>query len=583
MNRSKIVILFVLLTLLSFPGFQKSAKAKTPPGADLVDLKFTKGMGYALLSRYELFLSGDGIKWRPSGLSRTGDVLTGFAVGPDFILVGSESGRIYRTSDGRSWEPLDAPQDPFRRTVTSLRNMAVGPKGTDVLASSGMGVVRSIDRGSTWQAISDPFWDVAEARQILGVGYAGKEAVVVTGSGVYVDSKTGFTPFHNKLPEKVEPTVAVSRKDRILLALPGAGIFEATSGSGWKKLATAPHNTLAFLGWTDQGYLAAAPFSNLFEGDGKAQSWQRVGSFSPAFVPISNVPIPKGALILFRGKGLMRYEGGVLSLVDLPGSLASIYSSLDLDGLRVVGTQGGVFISEDSERNWKDVTPTNLGSPVVTLLKASDGRILLGSLGSGVFVSRDGGRTWEDWGQDLGTANTVNALVEENGKILAATENGLMERSLSPGLFWVPVDRGLPRTNVSSLFQSRDTIWAATSTGLYSAKEGKVFKPVKGFSGPVSSFDHENGQIVALVGGDAILGSPKGKVERLSRLPNGTDATAVAFMEDTILAGSGQGLYRLANGNWVRIGTLKHPVTKLVSIDNKIGAITRGGGTFWLP
>jgi hypothetical protein len=224
---------------------------------------------------------------------------------------------------------------------------------------------------------------------------------------------------------------------------------------------------------------------------------------------------------------------------------------------------------------------------VVDLLRISDGRILLGSLGSGVFVTGDGGWTWENWSQDLGTANTVTALVEEEGKVLAATEDGLMARGLSPGMFWVPAGRDLPRVVVSGLVRSGKTLWAATAAGLYAAGRGEVFKPVEGISGSVSSLAEEEGVIAALVGGRVFLRSPDGEVEELQNFADGTSATAVALLDGTLWAGSGQGVYswdgHRAGGDWIKGGGPRYPVTGLVKIDDRLGAITRGGGTFWLP
>jgi photosystem II stability/assembly factor-like uncharacterized protein len=557
------------LTALSFPG-----------GADLNAIDHSRGMGFAVLSPYEVFLSSDGISWRKAGPEGREDFFTALAVGPDYILVGSKSGRIYRSSDGRQWETLDAPRDPYARKVAPVFFLAISPDGKEVLASSGQGVVRSIDRGNSWEPVTDPFWKVQEARSIMCLGYAGKTAMVITRSGPYRWTKKGFVQTSKDLPEGVNPVSAVAERGKILIALPGAGIYETGNGRLWKRLSRAPDDPVAFVGFTSTGYLAAGPFSPLYVSDGKGQEWTRIEGISQAFVPMSSRVNNEGTLIVFHGKGLMRLKDGSLTSVEMPVSLASINALAEVPGGRLAGTQGGVFYSPEGSSLWQDVTPVSLGANVNAFLPLSDGRILLASGGLGVFVSGDGGKNWDEWNEGLGTANDARSLVEDHNGVLAATEKGLMRRSLKLDSSWEPAARGIGRVMISGLKKNKGFLWAATEKGVFKASLTGPFEPVAGFSGSATSLDVHDGSLLALVSGRILLRDPKGQVRELDRLPGSAVPRSMIMMDGVPAAGSDRGVFIWQGSRWNREGNSILPVDRIFFHAGVLTVVTRGGGTY---
>jgi photosystem II stability/assembly factor-like uncharacterized protein len=580
-NRITLLLLIVLLAVPSF--YAGPVFAKPPPGADLTAVRYSEEAGFAVLGRYELYLSQDGRSWRPAGLAGRYGRLTTLAQGPGNTMVAAESGKLLRVKGVNRIEAVGPLRDPYGGRVRKIKELAVGPGGTEALASPGLGVLMSGDGGLTWKAVEDPFWSDQEARQVIGVGFAGRAAVVVTREGVYVLQKERFVPSLKGLPETVRPTATAAGSGTVLIALPGEGIYETKNGTSWKKLRGTPHDTIAFLGRAAGGYLAAGPFLPLHLSDEKGGKWESVGRFSPAFVPESSTAAGSGALIVFRGRGLMQLEDNGLSPVEFPYYLASLNATLDLPGRLLAGTQGGVFYTEDGGVSWTDATPRTLGSPVSHFLRLADGRILLASLGSGVFITGDGGVTWENWNQRLGTANVVRSLIEDGGEVLAATEKGLMSRGLGGGDQWKPADRGIPRHTAYKLVRGADQVWCATISGVYRARKGEDFRIVQGMEGLATSLDAREGSVLAVVAGRVLTADAGGKIEEFPRLPDGAVATAAAFDGDVIRAGTNQGVYQLAGDSWEPSAGPKYPVGHLLRDPAGMRVVTSGAGTYRLP
>ena len=449
----KAVLCLVAVGVFTIPGILWAA---SPPGADLVDMAWSESQGMAVLSKYELFRSNDGKEWLPAGFTDRAIELTAVGLGKNLVIVATEPGVLYRSVDGGAFQEIKAPRDPYGRIVEKIRTIAVHPKDEEILASSGQGVVRSRDKGQTWEAIADPFWSNPDARQVMAIGYLKSDPVVITRNGTYRQTGKGFELITRGLPDKITPTVASVFDGKILMALSGEGIYVATKDSKWGKLKGVPGDPVAFLGFTDGGYLAARVATTIHLGDSKGKGWKPVGQYSPNFIPRKSVSTPFGDFVLLRGKGLVRLEGEKFVPVSLPIGLSAVNARVLTQGNQVVGTQGGIFVSSNAGQTWQDVTPEEFGTAVNVFLSMADGRILAGSDGAGVWVSDDNGLSWRNWSLRLGTSNTIKGLVEYNGGILAGTENGLMWTEAGQDPNWGRYDGGVGRKSVIALLRDGD-------------------------------------------------------------------------------------------------------------------------------
>ncbi len=577
--RRKFSILFALLIgLVLIPP---SVFAGEPPGANLLALDYTKEQGIAVLARYELFRSSDGVKWAPAGLADRGKALSAVGMGKNIILVATEEGTLYRSVGGGPFTDVKAPKDPFGRKVKGVRFIAIHPKDEEIMLSSGQGVVRSVDKGETWEPIAEPFWKNPDAREIIAVGYAKNDPVVVTRNGPYRRTSKGFERITKGLPKKVRPTVASVFEGRILMALPGEGIFLATKDSKWSKLKGAPGDPIAFVGFAKGSYLAARPTTALHRGDSKGKSWSPVGQYSPSYIPVDSVSTPMGDFLVLRGKGLVKLAGDKYEPVSLPGNLSSVLAHLELDGKQLAGTQGGVFLSSASGTTWQDVTPESLGSAIGSFLKLGDGRILLGAEGAGVFVSSDGGTTWRAWNIRLGTANTIKGLITYNSGVLAATENGLMWTKTGQDPNWQSLNGGIGRTPVVDLEYEGNNYWIAVNSGVYKARDNEKFSLVPGFAGRATAISVEKGKLLGLVNCRILL-SAKGKQPTELPWKLSCIATDVALVEGVPHVGTTAGVYRWSENRWSMAGSSSHPVSRLVREKGAVRVVTKGAGTWYI-
>jgi hypothetical protein len=561
------------------------AHAASPPDAGLVGMSYNKEQGLAVLSRYELFRSRDGMEWIPAGLMDRSQALSIVVLGKNYVLVGTESGDILRSIEGGPYVNVKKPKDPYGRPVAPIRHMAIHPRGQEVLASSGQGLIRSVDQGATWTPVTDPFYSNPDAREVICIGYAKDDPVIVTRKGAYRKTKDGFELITRGLPKSVRPTVASVFNGEILMALPGEGIYLAKKDSAFKKLKGVPGDPIAFVGFVDNGYLAARPTTALHKGDSKGNKWVPIGvDHSPGFVPRDSLSSPFGDYLILREKGLVRIEGDSFIPVPMPLPLSSINARIKTVWESVIaGTRGGVFYSSAKEQSWEDVTPPDLGVAVNVFLPLEDGRILLGAEGAGVYSSPGSGNEWMKWSRGLGTANTIRGLVQYKGGILAGTENGLMWIDGGTDSTWSTLDGGVGRTSVICLKREADLYVAATHKGIFSARGTDDFRLLDGFKGSAIAVAVSGDRILALVSGKVLLSEKGKKPLELPRLPVRSVVVDVTFRGDVPHAASSKGVFKLDGKNWVQADNRLYPVDRFVKQDKGVAYVTKGAGTFDLP
>jgi hypothetical protein len=459
--------------------------------------------------------------------------------------------------------------------------IGVSAASGNIIISSGQGAMISRNSGETFQPLSDPFWNDAASREIRALGYLGKTALVATRGGIYYSTGDNFQLSNTGLPPGESPSAVFLESHRALAAFPRIGVFQTSNGKSWKKLNKVPDDPIAFLGTTGKGVIAAGPFSPMHLGDAKGSNWTKISGISPGFNPIASMKSSRGALLILRGKGLYKVDGGDLTPINLPKPLSSVFAELKTSGVILAGTAGGVFRSED-EKVWEDVTPASLGVPVTDFLLLPDSRILLSSGGLGVYSSQDNGKSWVQWNEGLGTANSIRRLLLDGKTVLAATENGLMKRALVSDSLWQPAERGVPRERVFELVMYGGRVWVASNSGVYSSKTGGQFTPIKGLEGNARDLSTDGKNLLALVGGHIYLVGAKGKAQDMGNVPKGAAPTSVALVDGKLWVGTTAGVYVHSNGSWKNAWIKEYEVIALDPIPAGVRVVTSGAGTFYL-
>lgn len=572
-----------VLVLAAMTASAPVALAAAPPGADLVAADHSRGVGYAVLGRYELYTSSDGGSWNAAGLKNSFRVLSSVAAGRKVIFIGTADGQVLRKS-GAAVEALTPPADPYGRRVAPIRYLAAGPDDKQLLISSGQGAVISGDGGQTWSAVADPFYQEREAREVMAVGFIKKTPVVITRFGPYKKGRKGFKKFTKGLPEKPDIVKATVQDGRMLISVLGQGVYYAAGTRSWKKLASTPGEPVSFAAFAHKGVLAARTASPINWGDDKGRKWTELARYTEGYLPVATLPVGKSTLILLRGKGLVSFDGARLTPVMLPDDLSRQDLVADLPTGRLAATQGGLFFSTDGGKSWRDVTPPALYTPVTSLLKLDDKRLLIGAAGSGVFMSEDGGNSWRPWLAGLGTANTIRGLAAYEGGVLAATENGLMWTAMGTRPAWKARDGGIGRRPLTDMAVTDGRILVSSFAGVFQSPGKGDFKPVKGLEGKVSRLAAA-GKKVALKVDQTVLESSGGKASALPRLPDGAAPTDLAYVKGKLVAGSTAGVFVLDNGQWRRLGSAASPMKFLVvglsPAPDGVRVLT-GAGTFWM-
>lgn len=138
-------------------------KVATLPGADRELVPIPGSDGVLMLTPHGLYRTSDGAQdWQPIVLPQPAqarpqgvalEVLPATDDAPTVLLVSLDTGEIFRSVDlGQDWtevRPADADRRPVTDFVHSLKRDRVWA------ATSGAGVLRSLDRGQTWHQIND--------------------------------------------------------------------------------------------------------------------------------------------------------------------------------------------------------------------------------------------------------------------------------------------------------------------------------------------------------------------------------------------------------------------------------------------
>lgn len=220
------------------------------------------------------------------------------------------------------------------------------------------------------------------------------------------------SPDHSVTPIQA---VAISPHNQIYAGTFGRGIFASSDGG---KTWTADNTDLS-----NQNVLAVSV---------KARGMVFVGTF---------------------GGGVYRSNNGNDSRwVQVNSGLGSTEVTcleVDQNGGVYAGTStGGVYHSVDNGESWDAVG--DLHEYVNAIAVDGGGSVLVGT-SYGIYRTNDSGTTWTKDNTGLTCKDVWSLVIDQHGRVFAATNGGGVFRSLDGGGSWVQVNEGLASKNAASV------------------------------------------------------------------------------------------------------------------------------------
>jgi len=195
------------------------------------------------------------------------------------------------------------------------------------------------------------------------------------------------------------------------------------------------------------------------------------------------------------------------------GTITALAAHPSDDRVRLAGTAGGLFRSDDRGLTWQRIAPEMVGCEITCLAfsPADPTRFFAGTRRQGLFRSTNGGGSFAAWNGDLpaGTPDRrVTALAldpSDRDRLYLALAGRGVYRSTNGGLHWVLKVLGLGATDVRDLaVDRRDTkrVWAATARGVFrSVNRGDAWSGLTVALDLTSVFPHPSVPGLALTAG----------------------------------------------------------------------------------
>lgn len=347
---------------------------ESPGGAAVRALAFDHEGRLLAGTERGLFRSSDGgATWRELLSAYGAPIVQAIAVGENGeLFAGTYRGGVFTSSDGgKSWSLYGVPEriytilsDPSgallvgadrhiyvssdqARTWTAtksvwIRDLVRAPWGDVYAGTDNSGVLRSADRGRSWQVTNEGLGTTVVPR--LAVSPEG-DLFAGTVRGVFRSTDRGKTWFETGfLPEGSIHSI-VFRKDEIFVAV-SAGIFRSQDeGKAWSPLGLTNAGVTS-LAVHDSGVLLAGTAKGVSRSADRGESWHPAGLDATA---VSLIAVhPSGSLLAVTGGALHSSTDLGLSWreldVGLPDGARITAIAFDPRGQILLGTRGrGLF------------------------------------------------------------------------------------------------------------------------------------------------------------------------------------------------------------------------------------------------
>jgi photosystem II stability/assembly factor-like uncharacterized protein len=342
-----------------------------------------------------------------------------FALDPtndEVLYILTREGVVARsTNGGASWTNI---------RTEHVDALEVGHDGTVWAAFGESGLMRSSDRGATWQRPASLPSSITDFASSPGALYVAAGRLFKTTN----NGSNWTTVLDDNFLEAVDAAGAV------VYAGGNAGVFRSTNaGQSWTRLSGLPGGESLVDLAIDQensNRVLAVYLNQMWITENAGATWRELtelrgaNAFSGAFA--------SGAIVADGQSGIARSADGVHFARANAGIGGDEARFVEFIGSRLfIGTpNSGLHVSDDRGATWQAVGP-NVYSSSLAVDPTNPSNVYLGTGGAGVFKSTDGGNTFAP----SGLSETINS-VAAYGPTVFATHTENVHRSTDGGATW---------------------------------------------------------------------------------------------------------------------------------------------------
>jgi len=464
-----------------------------------------------------LYVSHDaGQSWAPVPALH-GQAVLSLAQAPsdaNVLVAGSLEG-VYRSLDhGMTWQLISPPKDsPLGREIHEVESLAISPRNPDVIYAGTWHLPwKTTDGGAHWHNIKDGVIDDSDVFSIIVDPERPAIVYVSACSGIYKSENAG------ELFHKIQGIPATARRTRVLMQ-------------------DTHHREVVYAGTTE----------GLYRTRDGGREWQRLTGDNVIVNDIYIDPEHEGHVLLATDRSgvLASTDDGVTFADSNHGFSARKVEALVADvhdprrilaGVVNDKSDGGVFLTSDSGRNWAQIAEGLDGRDVFTLAEAPDGTVLAGT-NHGIFALQAGegfsDPHWEMRSSVVNTGTRIVTVMNGGRKVNREEKVTIPARQMS--------------SRVAAFDLSGEVWLAATTEGLFtSVDKGQTWQGglVMG-SGAYHTVAAYDGELLAARREGAVLSKDGGKTWDPVRLPSKVkDIRKVAFSKKGELwVGAVDGVY----------------------------------------
>jgi photosystem II stability/assembly factor-like uncharacterized protein len=399
---------------------------------------------------------------------------------------------LHASAQTISWSKTGGPYGGSAELLTS------GPSGS-IFALTSIGMYRSTDTGSSWQALGLNFEYGAAFLVADSVGdvYAG-----VSTQGLYESTDKGTSWTKSSLTGSANSAALLSG-NRLCVGGRQTVSLSDDHGTTWSvsQVTADPRIDVFSLTEDKSGNIYAGlisyhpthppgpPFGGgVYVSPDSGKTWDFFGKETTT---IASIAFNKEGKVFILEPPTNTTDRGIIWSAapksttwkeddsGIPYWVKSIQTLfLDNIGEMTAVTDQGIFVYHDSTSSWKSATPAISLSSITSASFDPNGTSYAGTEENGIFLLRNSSSAWVQCGID---PTSVMSIGFDNLKnLFAGTTDGVFEQ-LPGDDRWLRVSDGLGRANVYQLYFSEESkrLYASTADGLsYLPVEGNYWIPL---------------------------------------------------------------------------------------------------------